>query len=385
MKKKKKKNSKKTLIIAIVAILFTIIALIGGSVWYTLSSLNPTKAFLNGEVCDGDAPCEITPFIVDEGAYGKSTLVKLEEQGILKNANITYYWNRIFGGFSFYAGYFEIPHTVDGEPITMEQILAYISNPDNAVQDTVMIRFDEGDFIRSYADLIGRYTTVKSEDILAYWNNEEVVRGYMSEYPFLTEEIFNPDTKYLLEGYLFPDAYEFFQYTNEDEITRKFLDRTLDIYNKYIDQFNSSKLSVHEIFTLASMVQWESGDAEENALIAGVFMNRLENPDYEDIQILGSTVTACYAFDLTKDECAAHGDETQYTWQDNPYNTYTNSGLPPGPVCCPNEISIYGVLNADQSAGYYYFIGDICYGTGTVFARTAAEHESNIAKYISCQ
>ena len=377
-----KKKSK--LLIAIFVILFLIIGLIAGTVIYTKSSLKPTKAFLNGEVCDGPTPCEITPFIVDEGAYGRSTLDKLAANNIIKSADMAYYWNRIFGGYSFYAGYYEVPHKVNGEPITLEQILAYISNPNNAKQDTVLIRFDEGDFIRSYAKLIGKYTTVKEEDILAYWNDESVVRGYMNEYPFLTEEMFNPDVKFLLEGYLFPDAYEFFEFTNEDEITRKFLDRTLEIYNKYKDQFENNKLSIHEIFTLASMVQWESGTMEDNAKIAGVFLNRMDHPEYEEIRVLGSTVTACYAFDLTKDECADHGDETAYTWQDNPYNTYTNAGLPPGPVCCPNEISFYGALNADQSDGYYYFIGDVCYGSGTIFARTWYEHEQNISTYIGC-
>lgn len=379
-----KKRTK--ILIAIFSVLFLIIGLVAFTVIYTNNSLTPTKAFLNGEICeDGIEKCEITPFVVDYGAYGKSTLVKLEEEGIIKNANIAYYYNRIFGGYSFCAGYFEIPHEISNRAISLDEIMAFLANPKNAHQGTTgFITFDEGDWIRNYAKIIADKTSVTEKELMSYWNNEEVIRGYMDEYPFLTEEMFNPDVKYLLEGYLFPDTYEFNEYTNCDEVTRTFLDRTLDIYEKYQEEFDNSKYSIHQIFTLASMVQWETGTVEENKYVAGVFLNRLENPDYEDIQILGSTVTACYAFDLTKEQCAIVGDNTDYTWRDHPYNTYTNMGLPPGPVCNPNEISIEGVLYADQSDGYYYFIGDTCYGSGTIFAKTARQHEYNISKYILC-
>ena len=201
----------------------------------------------------------------------------------------------------------------------------------------------------------------------------------MNDYPFLTEEIFSENVKYYLEGYLFPDTYEFFEFTNCDEVTRRFLDRTLEIYNSHIDEFKASEFSVHEVFTLASIVQWESGNPADSKLIAGVFVTRLNYPE-----VLASTVTACYAFDLDKDECYEVGDTLDYTWREDPYNTYTNQGLPPGPVCNPNEVAITAALNPDSSEGYFYFCADMCNG-GTVFARTYAEHEYNIEHYyLAC-
>ena len=378
-----KKRTK--LIVAIFVVLFFIIVINVFSILYIKSCLKPTRQFLQGEICDsGETYCEITPFVVDEGAYGKSTLIKLEENGIIKDANIVYYWNRILGGYSFYAGYYELPHQIDGQDISINQMLQWLATPENAHQDTVWVKLEEGDFARNFAREIAEVTTVKEDELLAYWNDETVVRSYMSEYPFLTEEMFDDDVKILLEGYLFPDTYEFFEYTNPDEITRRLLDRTLDIYEEYEQDFKNSKLSIHEIFTLASICQWESGNLEDSKVVAGVFLNRLENPDYEDIQVLGSTVTACYAFDLTKDECYSVGDTTKYTHSDNPYNTYTNAGLPPGPVCCPNEISIIAALNPDQSDGYYYFVANMCEG-GTAFARTWSQHEVNIDRYyLAC-
>ena len=97
---KKKKKNKNKILIAIFTVLFVIIALVVGISIYVKSCLKPTDAFLNGQVCEEgqDVPCDFTVFIVDEGAYGKSTLDKLQEKGIIKNSEIDYYYNRIFSG-----------------------------------------------------------------------------------------------------------------------------------------------------------------------------------------------------------------------------------------------------------------------------------------------
>ena len=379
-----KKRTK--IVISILVILFLLIGIFAGVLIYIKSALKPTKAFLKGQICeDGSTGCETTAFVVDEGAYGKSTLEKLEAMKIIKDADIVYYYNRIISGYSFAAGYFEIPHQITDEngsthDITLDELMAFLANPKNAHQDTVTLSFDEGDFIRSFARKIGENTTVKEEELLEYWNSEETVRSYMNEYPFLTEDIFGEDVKYYLEGYLFPDTYEFFEFTNCDEITRKFLDRTLEIYEKYESDFAASDFSVHEVFTLASIVQWETGNVDDAPLVSGVFVNRME-----DYIPLSSTVTACYAFDLTKEECHEHGDETRYTHQWDPYNTYTIQGLPPGPICCANETSIRAALHPDTSDGYYFFCANWCDG-GTVFARTESEHQYNVERYmLACE
>ena len=379
MKKKTK------IIVAILIVLALIIGIIVGIISYVNSCLKPTKEFLNGEICNEyETPCEVTPFIVDEGAYGKSTLEKLEENGIIKDADIVYYYNRIFSGFSFTAGYFELPHQMSDaygnkHDTTLDELMGFLSDPKNAHQDTVTLSFDEGDFVRSFAQKIADNTTVSYQELIDYWNNKDTIRLYMNEYPFLTDEMFNENVKYYLEGYLFPDTYEFFEFTNPDEVTRRFLDRTLEIYNKYKEDFSNSNHTIHEVFTLASIIQWESGSLEDSKLIAGVFENRLNAPE-----ILGSTVTACYAFDLSKDECYEVGDTLDYTWRESPYNTYTIQGLPPGPVCNPNEIAINAALHPDTKDGYFFFCANMCDG-GTVFAKNEIEHQYNIDHYyLAC-
>jgi len=376
----KKKNK---ILIALLIVFLLLISSLIGVYFYVTNSLKLTNSFLKGEICESDMPCENTVFVVDEGAYGKTTLDKLQEMGIIKNSKIVYYYNRLFTGYSFPAGYYEIPHKVEDEngnqrDITLDELLGFIANPNNAHQDTVTISFIEGGLIKEFAKQIGENTTVSEEEIFNYWNDENVIRSYMKEYPFLTEDIFNDDVRYYLEGYLFPDTYEFFEFTNCDEVTRRFLDRTLEIYNKYQNDFKNSSFSIHEIFTLASIVQGETGNSADARLVSGVFVDRYNAPE-----VLASSVTSCYAFDLSKAECNDFGESLDITHQDHPYNTYTNQGLPPGPVCNPNEVSIDAALNPD-SQGYFYFCADLCNG-GTVFAKTLTEHNYNIETYyLAC-
>lgn len=383
------KKSKKLL--AIFGILFLILLLFVVCVIYVISSLNPTDDFLNGQVCATTVPCETTYFTVDEGSYGKETIDKLMKENIIKDSTMAYYYNRLLGGYDFYAGLYEIPHQINGVNMSLDDILYYISVPTNAKQDTVTILLDEGDFARSFARKIAEqieitdlfYEDVGEETvaIIRYWNDPNVVRSYMEDYPFLTEDIINDESKILLEGYLFPDTYDFLKTCSIDQVTSKILDRTLDIYNEHIDEFNNSKLSTHEIFTLASIIQWETGDPEDSLLVAGALLNRIDNPEHEGTGgRLQSTVTACYAFDLSKSECDSEGDSFKYTDTYHVYNTYLNEGFPPGPVCCPNEISINAALNPNQEANYYFFVANMCDG-GTAFATTFAEHNRNISKY----
>lgn len=387
----KKKNNKilSTIIIIVFLLLFIFIFI----AIYINSSLKLSNEFLSGNICDDSAnkPCEFTTFTVLDGETSKDVFDNLEKKGIIGDSNIVYLYNKYFKKHDFYSGNYKLPHNIDGKQISLDELLNYLSTSSNAEYMGVRIKFDEGDFARSYAEILAENiildnntsydTTKKKYLILNYWNDEQVIRNYMNDYPFLTEDIFNEDAKVLLEGYLFPDTYDFYKYTTCDEITRKFLDRTLDIYNKYIDDFNNTNLSIHEIFTLASIVQWETGDPDDSLLVAGAFLNRIDNPEHEyTLGKLQSTVTACYAFDLNKSNCDKYGDSVEYTQTEDPYNTYTFAGFPPGPVCCPNEQAIYAALHPNQEAGYYFFVANMCDG-GTAFASSYSEHMNNIEKY----
>ena len=128
-----------------------------------------------------------------------------------------------------------------------------------------------------------------------------------------------------------------------------------EIYAKYEEDINASDYSLHELITLASIVQYEAATSEDMQLIAGVFYNRL-NSDMP----LQSTVTVCYALydDLDRNDEDSWRTCEASTDIDSPYNTYLHSGLPVGPIVNPGEAAIDAVLHPQES-DYYYFIADI--------------------------
>ncbi|NLJ99757.1 MAG: endolytic transglycosylase MltG [Clostridia bacterium] len=163
------------------------------------------------------------------------------------------------------------------------------------------------------------------------------------EFPYLGQ---NERNKYSLEGFLFPDTYKISPKTNEKEIIQMMLENFTRIYGpEYQHRAEELGLSVHEVVTLASIVEREAKIEKERPIIAAVFHNRLKKG-----MRLQSCATVQYALGEIKDELLYEDLDVQ-----SPYNTYLNQGLPPGPICSPGEASIKAVLYpADVS--YLYFV-----------------------------
>lgn len=145
----------------------------------------------------------------------------------------------------------------------------------------------------------------------------------------------------------------------------------------------------HEVITLASIVEKESGVASERGLIASVFFNRLRDPKFRPLRMLQSDPTAAYGCLLPETvaaSCNAYkGTVTPEMVRDpdNPYNTYKHAGLPPGPIGNPGEATIEAVLDPPDTA-YLFFVAARD-GKGHVFSRTWAEHQSAIDDLSSNQ
>ena len=356
-----KKNKKKKTNILLYTVLFLFILVISLGFVFIKISLSPISDIKNEKVVT-----------IENNWYGKDVLNYLEDENIIRNSTVAYYYAKIKGiGLDFKAGTYNIDTS-----LSFKDLVTYLSNGNNAIGETVTIKFKEGSRVKDFAKEISDNTNLEYDDLISYWNDENFVRGLMNDYPFLSDEIFNEDVKYYLEGYLFPDTYEFYVNTNIEEVTRKILNKTLLIYNEYLDLINDSSYSIHELFSLASIVQRESGNKEDMRNIAGVFYNRLN-----DGMLLQSSVTVCYALDIGLNEDWTKCEITQD--KRDPYNTYQYEGLPPGPICCFGEDALLAVLNPEEN-DYYYFIGDVCGDGGTIFARTYAEQLANQKEYLSC-
>lgn len=354
-KTKRRKLKVKNLILIIAG--FLLILGIGSFGYYNIS-LQPA-----------DKNAQDEEFTIEEGENIRNVLNRMQDVGLIKDANMVLIYAKLNGLTDIKRGTYVLNAQDDAK-----SILQTINSSTAALSNGVRLTFVEGDWAKHIAQKISEGTNVSEEELLALWNDESYIRSLISDYPFLTEEIFNADARILLEGYLCPNTYEFDKETTADAVTRKILDQTLNVYQQFASQMAQSNLSIHQIYTLASIVQYEASKAEDMKMIAQVFYNRMENA-----MPLQSSVTVCYALDIEKDDdwfkCEANPN------YDSPYNTYMYQGLPPGPILNPGTEALEAVLEP-QDNDYLYFMADV-YGDGTVYyAKTYEEHLANVEKYL---
>ena len=247
------------------------------------------------------------------------------------------------------------------------------------VRETVTIRITEGMTAREIGELLEQNYVCRADDFAKYYKDKQ------NKYSFEKRVLQNSLKFNQLEGYLFPDTYEFFVVdelkddpdydtstyakTAADKMYANFNEKiTKEMYKK----MNSMGLTLDELITLASMVQSEAGTVEDMQLVASVFLNRLHNS--EVYPYLQSDVTVLYVENNIKPYI--DGKQSDYTDMFNAYNTYVTVGIPVGPICNPGMDAIKAVLDA-PSTNYYYF----CANEDTLemyYASTVAEHERNL-------
>lgn len=190
-----------------------------------------------------------------------------------------------------------------------------------------------------------------------------------------------------LEGYLFPDTYNISATATPEETVRMLLDNFNRRYSTIEREVLVPNASVHDIVTMASIVQREAARTDEMPLIAAVFWNRLEPANAAETGggKLQADPTVQYALGYS---------EVEETWwrknlsvgdltMDNPYNTRINNGLPPGPISNPGLDALRGAARPAEE-DYLYFVAS-CAGDGTHnFARTLGEFQDYEAEYLLC-
>lgn len=177
-----------------------------------------------------------------------------------------------------------------------------------------------------------------------------------------------------LEGYLFPDTYYFARPAEPRAMVRTMVEQFRRVWRPLNEEgAHAQGLSPHELVTLASLVEKETGVAEERGLIASVFYNRLERRI-----ALQADPTVIYAARLEGEGEFDRVINVSDLERDHPYNTYRHSGLPPGPIASPGKAALEAVLNPPETR-YLYFVSNT--EGGHFFARTGAEHARNVARY----
>ncbi len=172
-----------------------------------------------------------------------------------------------------------------------------------------------------------------------------------------------------LEGYLFPDTY-FVRYDTTPEEIIDIMRKNFDVRTKTLQEsIDASILTLHEIVTLASIVEREGNDAESMGLIAGILLKRLEINMPLQVDATLDYLLGKASHELTDDDLN----------NDSPYNTYMYRGLPPGPISNPGITALSAVLNPTESSYLYYLTGD---DGNFYYANTFDEHKENKARFI---
>lgn len=304
--------------------------------------------------------------VVEPGSSTKIIASTLKEKNLIKNEKIFILYLKLTNKNNLKATTYEF-----SENMGVKKIVSMLEKGNTYNENEVRITFREGINMRQIASLIEKYTNNSSELVFSTLKDKDYIQELINKYWFLDIIILDKDIYYPLEGYLFPNTYSFMDSdVTVKEIFKKMLDQMEIELNKYRNDIDKSKYSIHELITLASIIELEGSNSNDRKGVAGVFYNRLN-----DKWNLGSDVTTYYAAKINMNDRDLKKSEIDDCT--NKYNTRCSTliGLPIGPISNPGIESIEAVLNPTKS-NYYYFVADK-YGK-TYFNKTYYEHLETI-------
>lgn len=311
--------------------------------------------FLAGEIYDQ----EVLSVHIPPGASAHTISLILAEEGIISNASL----------FRFYASYKGLDQKLQAgdfklyRNMSLADVLTKLMGG-QIQREQVRIMIPEGLTAIQTAACLAEAGLGEEEQFLALMSS----RDAFDTFSFLQEVPL--ERSFPLEGYIFPDTYDVHKDAGEREILNMMLQRFASFYTLSVQKrIEEMDFSLHEVVTLASIVEREAIVDEERPLIAAVFLNRLQRG-----WLLQSCATVQYALGEVKPVLLYKDLEIQ-----SPYNTYLYRGLPPGPIASPGEASLQAVLNpADVEYMFFVARGD---GTGRhYFAKDLAGHNKNKRK-----
>lgn len=289
---------------------------------------------------------------------------KLETTGMIRYAFLFETFANITGkGDGIHPGSVTFSDTTIYDYNALIYAMSYDSDPSGTVEVTI----PEGYTCAQIFALLEEKGVCSASELEEYAAN-----GELDDYWFL--EGVDRGSKYCLEGFLFPDTYEFYLDDEPENALEKLLDgfdyRFSDrLKEKYenLKQEQGLNLSLRDVVIMASMVQKEKATDPEGYTIASVFYNRLTHSS--SFPFLNCDSTILYAVEVFK---LATDSEINAS----PYNTYTQPGLPKGPICNPGLSSLDAALEPEDTK-YYYFVLDK-EAHRHVFAKTYEEHQKNL-------
>ena len=287
---------------------------------------------------------------IEQGMSTKQIASELKECGAIKCPLLF----RVYAKLKHYDSAFKYGVYNFNNEAGYESLSQMLMN-DGAKADSVTVTVPEMSTVDEIADILEKAGVCSKKDFISAVQTGEFDYDFIKEIP--EESVY-----YRLEGYLFPDTYDFYCYDSE-ECAYLAVDKMLKTLDSKLDgdmkaKISESKYSFHELMTMASIVELEAGGSvTEMPNVAAVFFNRLESDDFQKLE---SSPTVKYP----------HGPGR--------YDTYQCKGLPPGPLCSPSLNSVKAALNPTKDFDYYYFVTDA--SMKFYYNKTLAEHNSTIAR-----
>lgn len=330
-----------------------VIAVLGISIVLSLVTI-----FVANDVFAFVAEDANVPFAVSQNAQIADLSEQLDNAGVLHYGSVFKLFVNITGkNQSVLAGDYMLNPKMD-----YTQVIRALTQSES--KDTITITVPEGYSVEQIKQLL-LDNHVCTEDAA-----DKALNEYSFKHSFLEDE--KPAKEGWLEGYLFPDTYEIYKGNSTvvstiNKMLNNFDEKFTDEMQEKADEMNRS---MRDIITIASLIEREAQKDDEYDRIAGVIYNRLNNADA--FPFLQVDAAVLYGLGRTSGELSKADLE-----KDTPYNTYTQRGLPPGPICNPGMKSIQAALNPEENDYYYY----VAMPDGShLFATSNDEQNNNIAR-----
>lgn len=342
----------------IFASIFLFCVLVGG--WYVHSEINTAEA-------RGD---ERITFEVKPGESVRALAERLSSEQIIRNGWLFRKYVQYTGkDTSIHAGVFAVE-----KPITLKRVVEALSAPGATEEDSVTILPGWSLYeIAEYLEKKGlgtqdEFFALVGKPAFAYTAQNAFASDLTVDVPLLDHK---PKTV-SLEGYLAPDTFRIYKDAMLQDVVAKLLQhRNKQFTEQMYADIEKSGRTVHEVLTVASLVEREVRGEEDRKKVADLFWRR-----YDVGMALQADSTVHYVVNKKGNVFTSKEDRDT----DNPWNTYKYPGLPPGPIATPSLSAIMATIYPEKN-DYWYFLTDLKEGN-VYYGKNLNEHNANVQKYL---
>lgn len=345
---------RKIVLISVLAISTILIAAILYIYFYINSSLAPMNS--NSD--------EVVEVHIPIGSSSTQIGRILESEGLIKNATVFRYYVRYKNETGFQAGDYQLTKSM-----SVKDIISALKEGKILLDPVLVFTVPEGLWLESIVDIIAENTAHEVDEIYEIMSNKDFLNDLIERYEVVTEDILQTGIRYPLEGYLYPARYDFYDENISIQlIVEEMVKRTDHEFMKLYAEHPNEDYTVHELITLASIVEREAQKSEDRYKISGVLFNRLDQG-----MMLQVDPTVAYA----------QGEHIYMTSTsqldiDSPYNTYRYAGVPIGPIASPGLDSMKATLVPEEIDALFFYAR---YTGEVIYSKTFEEHNRVHQKY----